>query len=58
MYPHGWSICEVTLLDVLEPLEVNVVEEQEGMLAYTLAMVEELTVCCLPLFRTGAVVAL
>ena len=55
VYPHSWSVCEVTPLDVLEPLEANIVEEQESMLAHTLAMV---TICCLPLFRTGAVMAL
>ena len=58
MYPHSWSIHEVALLDVLEPLEANVMEEQEGALTYTLALVVKLTIRGLPLFRTGAVVTL
>ena len=58
VYPHSWSICEVTLLDIHEPLDTYVVEEQEGMLAHALAMVVKLTIGCLPLFRSGAVVTL
>lgn len=58
MHPHSWSILEVTLLDILEPLEADVMEEQEGTLANALAMVVELPIRYLSLFRTGAVVAL
>ena len=58
MHPHSWSILEVTFLNVLKPLDADVMEEQEGMLANTLAMVVELAIRFLPLFRTGAVVAL
>ena len=58
MHPHSWPILEVTLLNVLEPLDADVVEEQEGTLANTLALVVELAIRSLPLFRTGAVVAL
>ena len=43
VYSHSWSIHEVTLLDVLEPLDADVVEEQEGTLAHVLAMVVKLT---------------
>jgi len=58
MYPHSWSVLEVALLDVLEPLDADVVEEQEGALAHPLAMVVELTIRYLPLFRTATVVAM
>ena len=58
MYPHSWSVLEVALLDVLEPLDADVVEEQEGALAHQLAMVVELTIRYLPLFRTATVVAM
>lgn len=58
VYPHSWSILEVALLYVLEPLDADVVEEQECTLAHTLAVVVKLTIRGLPLLRTGAVVAM
>ena len=58
MYPHSWSIHKVAFLDVLEPLQADVMEEQEGTLTHSLAMVVKLTVCYFPQFRTGGVVAL
>ena len=57
LYPHSWSICEVALLDVLEPLETNVVEEQ-GTLTRTLAMVVKVVVGRLSLLRSGAMVTM
>ena len=58
VYSHSWSICEVALLDILEPLDADIVQEQEGTLAHTLAMVVKVTVRYFPLFRSGAVVTL
>ena len=58
MYPHSCSIHKLALLGVLEPLQANVVEEQEGMLTYTLALVVKLTTRDLPLFRAGVVMTL
>ena len=58
MNPHSWSIHEIAFLDVLEPLEADVMQEQEGTLAHSLAMVVKLTIRSSSQFRTGAVVAL
>ena len=58
VYPHSWSVRQVALLDTLEPLYSYIVEEQEGALTNTLAMVVKLAIRSLPLLRTGAMVAL
>ena len=59
-YPHSWSVLEITLLDILEPLEADVMEEQEGTLTYMLALAVKLTIHGFSLFRTvtGAMVTL
>ena len=58
VYPHCWSICEVALLYVLEPLETNVMEEQEGALTHALAVVVKLVIGRLSLLRSGAMVTM
>ena len=57
VYPHSWSVRQVALLDIFEPL-FQCYGEQEGTLTNTLAMVVKLAIHSLPLLRTGAVVAL
>ena len=41
MNPHSWSIGEIAPLQVLVALDANIVEKEEGMLAYTLTLVVE-----------------
>ena len=52
MHPHSWSILEVTLLMFLNPLMPMLWRNKK---VRWLAMVVELAICSLPLFRTGAV---
>ena len=55
---HSWPVCEVTFLDVFEPLETDVMEEREGALTHALAMVKNLGVSCFSLLRSGAMVTM
>ena len=41
MNPHSWSVGEIAPLQVLITLDANIVEKEEGTLAYTLTLVVE-----------------
>ena len=41
MNPHSWSVGEIAPLQVPIVLDANIVEKEEGTLAYTLTLVIE-----------------
>ena len=57
---YSWygASFDVAGLNVLKPLQADIVEEKEGLLTDSLALVKKMTVCFLPLYRSAHVVTL